>query len=227
MRPPAAPLARRRVVQEYRAVAVAHPGCGKTMIERWLASKVTGEVTTIWVTAKSIGSAEDVASIFDIARKLSPALVIMEDLDLISGTRSLFGQSGSGPLGEMLNQLDGLTQDQSIVLVGSTNRLGSLDEALADRPGRFDRVYEVGKPTEDIAKIIARNYLVKRGIDPQVVENLTLSCLNSGEFTGAQVVEIVKGGIFEAIHRNCDVSDTCIQNSAKGLQDQKKLAKRE
>lgn len=201
------------------------PGCGKTMISRWLASKVRGKVTTVWVTSKSIERASDIANIFEIARKLSPSLIIMEDLDLISGTRNhdIFGGSGIGhPLGEMLNQLDGLEKNDSIVLVGSTNRLNSLDEALKDRPGRFDRVYKVEKPTADLASQIATNYLLSKNITPALIEALSLKdVFKNQEFTGAQVVEVVKGAIYESIHRGGELNQLCIKASKDGLLKQR------
>ena len=207
------------------------PGCGKTMIERWLAAKVKGKVTTLWVTAKTIQNASDVSSVFDIARKLSPSLVIMEDLDLVSGTRQLnniLGVQATGPLGEMLNQLDGLEANEAIVLVGSTNKLGAIDEALADRPGRFDRIYEVGRPSAELAQVIAGQYLKKRGVEEAVLKDLDFSgVFKDDEFTGAQIVEIVKGAIFEAIHRGCPVNQMCLKQSREGLVNQRKMLKGE
>ena len=212
-----------------RSVILAGPpGCGKTMIERWLAAQVRGKVTTIWVTAKSIRNAEDVQAVFEIARKLSPAMVVMEDLDLISGTRNgLFGNNGTGSLGEMLNQLDGLTNNESLVLIGSTNSVSSLDAALSDRPGRFDRIYQVGCPNGDLAKTIGQNYLRARGVSEEIIESLSLKPIMTGEFTGAQLVEIVKGAIFEAIQLDKPVSDRMIASSCRGLEEQRRLIKKQ
>jgi cell division protease FtsH len=201
------------------------PGCGKTLLARYLANSVKGAVTTIWVTSKSISHASDVAAVFDVARKLSPSLVVMEDLDLISGTRESLILGGGNALGEMLNQLDGLTPNDSLVLVASTNRVASLDEALNDRPGRFDRIYKLDKPTPELAKQIAKDYLLKRGVSAEEVNALQLNALNSGDYTGAQVVEIIKGAIFEAIHRGCPINDLCINRSRDGLEEQRKLIK--
>lgn len=199
------------------------PGNGKTMISRYLASKLRGKVTTVWVTAKSIEDAEDVAEIFDIARRLSPSLVVMEDLDLIAGTRDSFRHGGSNPLGEMLNQLDGLEKHEAVVLIGSTNRAASLDDALRDRPGRFDRIFTVDKPNSALAKQIAQNYLRKRGVTEEHLGKLRLDSISSGEFTGAQIVEVVKGGFFEAIHKGVPINDMTIAASKKGLEEQRKL----
>lgn len=194
------------------------PGNGKTMIERYLAFSLKGQVTVLWVTAKSIDSPGDIAHIFDMARKLSPVLVIMEDLDLIAGSRDRDHEC----LGEMLNQLDGIQPNESLVLVASTNKVKSLDEALRDRPGRFDRIYQIGRPSSELAEQIARYYLKERGISEEIIEGLSYSSLAKGDLTGAQIVEVVKGGIFEAIHRNCQVNDMCISSSYKGLMDQRK-----
>jgi len=197
------------------------PGNGKTMIERWLASRLQGEVTTIWVTSKSVKRSSDVAYIFEIARKMSPSLIIMEDLDLISGTRQqMYG--GDNVLGEMLNQMDGLTQDNSIVMVGSTNRVSSLDEALADRPGRFDRIFKVGKPDGEVAAKIAKAYLIKHGVSVPDTEALNLEdFFSEGDLTGAQIVEVCKGAIFEAIHKSSGVTEVHLNNSRKGLLNQR------
>ena len=199
------------------------PGKGKTMIERWLAAQLMGEVTTIWVTSKSVKRSSDVAYIFEIARKMSPSLIVMEDLDLISGTRQM-SHGGDNVLGEMLNQMDGLTQDSSIVMIGSTNKVANLDEALADRPGRFDRIFKVGKPDGEVAAKIARNYLLKRGVLEQSVDDLNLeSFFSEGDLSGAQVVEVCKGAIFEAIHRASEVTEVHLNNSRKGLLNQRQL----
>jgi hypothetical protein len=194
------------------------PGNGKTMVARHLAYTLKGQVTVLWVTAKAIESSNDIAQIFEMARKLSPTLLIMEDLDLISGSRDHDYEC----LGEMLNQLDGIQPNEALVLVASTNKVKSLDEALRDRPGRFDRIYNIGKPSAELAEQIARFYLKERGIDQPTIDSLSFSAITQGDLSGAQIVEVVKGGIFEAIHRGCEVNDICLSTSYRGLMDQRK-----
>lgn len=199
------------------------PGNGKTMIGKYLASRLRGQVTTIWVSAKSILERDHIDEIFEIARKLSPALIIMEDLDLISGTRSMFGNDNM--LGEMLNQLDGLKKNDSIVIVASTNRVEDLDEALNDRPERFDRIFEVGKPTGVLAQKIAHQYLIKKcNVSEATVNDLNLSrYFKDHEFSGAQVIEVIRGAIFESVHRGCEINEMCLKSSKEGLEKQRKL----
>lgn len=208
------------------------PGCGKTMIERYLAAKVRGKVTTVWVSSKSIATPQDVSEIFEIARGLSPVLVVFEDIDLVAGSRDEamglgHGASGSSCLGELLNQLDGLKPNDAMVVLASTNRVSSLDEAIADRPGRIDRVYEVKRPSSDVAVQIATRFMRKSNIEEATINSLNLSgVFADGENTGAQVVEIIKGAIFEAIHRGCELNDLCISASKKGLAKQRELFRR-
>lgn len=196
------------------------PGCGKTMIARYLAQHLRGKTTVLWTSAKSIGDTDDIATLFSLARKLSPALLIMEDLDLIAGTRS----DDQEFLGELLTQLDGLLPNDNLVVVASTNEVKSLDKALNDRPGRFDRIYQITKPSPMLAEKIARHYLMERAVDPEVIQQLNydLFC-RSGDLTGAQIVEVCKGGIYEAIHRRTALSDLCIAASYGGLKKQRKM----
>jgi SpoVK/Ycf46/Vps4 family AAA+-type ATPase len=194
------------------------PGNGKTMVARYLAYTLKGKVTVLWVTAKAIGSPGDISSIFDLARKLSPVLLIMEDIDLIAGTRDVDSEC----LGEMLNQLDGIQPNESLVLVASTNVVKALDVALRDRPGRFDRIYQIGRPNAECAEQIARYYLRERGVKDSVIDSLSFAPVSKGDLTGAQIVEVVKGAIFEAVHRSCEINDLCLSTSYRGLVDQRK-----
>ena len=68
-------------------------------------------------------------------------------------------------------------------------------EALRDRPGRFDRIYQIGRPSAELAEQIARYYLKERGISEEIIEGLSYTSLAKGDLTGAQIVEVVKGGI--------------------------------
>jgi hypothetical protein len=195
------------------------PGNGKTMIARYLAQTLKGQVTVFWVTSKAIERAEHIGEIFEMARKLSPVLLIMEDIDLIAGTR----ESNSECLGEMLAQLDGIQPNESLVLVASTNRVKALDEALRDRPGRFDRIYALGSPSPELAEQIAQSYLGERGLKPETIQALNFNTVMRGDLTGAQVVEVCKGAIKEAIHRGCEVNALCLTASYNGLMNQRKL----
>ena len=80
-----------------------------------------------------------------IARALQPALVIVEDVDLIAESRGM--HPGQHPLlFQLLNEIDGLQEDADVVFLLTTNRADLLEPALAQRPGRVDQAVELPLP---------------------------------------------------------------------------------
>jgi ATP-dependent 26S proteasome regulatory subunit len=92
----------------------------------------------------------------NLARLLQPAMVVIEDADLIARDRNRMGPCEEPLLNELLNQMDGLKQDADILFILTTNRPAELEGALASRPGRIDQAIEVPLPDE-----IGRNKLVQ------------------------------------------------------------------
>jgi len=83
-----------------------------------------------------------------LARLLQPAMVVIEDADLIARDREEMGPCDESMLNELLNQMDGLKQDADILFILTTNRPEQLEGALAGRPGRIDQAIEVPLPDE-------------------------------------------------------------------------------
>lgn len=118
------------------------PGTGKTFTVMYLASRMAGR-TVLVVTGRGMGLVERAAA---MARLLQPAMVLLEDVDLIAEERT---QQGTGPntiLFELLNQMDGLGEDCDVIFVLTTNRPELLEPALASRPGRIDLAIELPLP---------------------------------------------------------------------------------
>jgi hypothetical protein len=117
------------------------PGTGKTHTVRYLISQL-GEVTVIQLSGRALQAISEACS---IARSLQPAMVVVEDVDLIAEDRGAF--PGQQPLlFELLNEMDGLREDADVVFVLTTNRPDLLEPALAARPGRVDQAIEFGLP---------------------------------------------------------------------------------
>jgi ATP-dependent Clp protease adapter protein ClpS len=128
------------------------PGTGKTHTIRYLASNLPGH-TTLIITAAQIAL---LAHYMNLARLLQPAMVVIEDVDLIARDRDNMGPCEESLLNALLNEMDGLKQDADILFILTTNRPEQLEGALASRPGRIDQAIEVPLPDD-----IGRNKLVQ------------------------------------------------------------------
>jgi ATP-dependent 26S proteasome regulatory subunit len=120
------------------------PGTGKTHTIRYLASSLPGH-TTLIITAAQVTL---LAHYMNLARLLQPAMIVIEDVDLIARDRNQMGPCEETMLNGLLNEMDGLKQDADILFVLTTNRPDQLEAALANRPGRIDQAIEVPLPDE-------------------------------------------------------------------------------
>ncbi|MEO1159075.1 MAG: ATP-binding protein, partial [Pseudomonadota bacterium] len=137
------------------------PGTGKTHTIRYLSSNLAKH-TTLIITAGQMGL---LPHYMGLARLLQPALVVIEDVDLIARDR----ENMSGPCEEsflnlLLNEMDGLKDDADILFVLTTNRPEQLEGALAGRPGRIDQAIEVPLPDATGRDKLVRLY--GKGLQP-------------------------------------------------------------
>jgi ATP-dependent 26S proteasome regulatory subunit len=107
----------------------------------------------------------------ELARLLQPAMVVIEDVDLIARDRGEMG----GPceevlLNKLLNEMDGLREDADILFVLTTNRPEELESALAGRPGRIDQAIEVPLPDDIGRGKLVRLYGKGLPLDPAIVD---------------------------------------------------------
>lgn len=121
------------------------PGTGKTHTIRYLAQNLPGH-TTLLVTAEQVGL---LGEYFSLARLLQPAMIVIEDADLIARDReSMDSPCEEALLNKLLNEMDGLKEDADVFFVLTTNRPQQLEAALAARPGRIDQAIEFPLPDE-------------------------------------------------------------------------------
>src|SRR5260370_12130807 len=86
---------------------------------------------------------------FQLARFLQPAMIVIEDVDLIARKREeMHGPCEESMLNKLLNEMDGLREDAAVLFVLTTNRPEHLEAALASRPGRIDQAIEFPLPDD-------------------------------------------------------------------------------
>ena len=113
------------------------PGTGKTLTAMYLAAAMPGR-TVVLLTGQTLGA---VGVSIDLATALQPAMVILEDVDLVAMDRDW--EPTNAVLFELLNGMDGLDEDHDVLFVLTTNRADLLEPALAARPGRIDQAVEL------------------------------------------------------------------------------------
>jgi SpoVK/Ycf46/Vps4 family AAA+-type ATPase len=159
------------------------PGTGKTMVVKSLFKSLGNEgVTRVYATADTFTYPGMVSNLFDFLKFTGSTALAFEDMDLISGERSEGG--GRKVLGALLNNLDGLRQIQDpLVIIGTTNDVGMLDHALANRPCRFDRKIEVPLPGDDEKRKFYK-ILLENDVNDDIISA-------SSGFSGAHIREAV------------------------------------
>jgi AAA+ superfamily predicted ATPase len=121
------------------------PGTGKTHTVRFLTSRLTN-ATVIILSGPSLGL---VGAFGNLARRLAPAVVVLEDVDLVAQERNYGPGGASNPvLFQLMNEMSGLAADADVAFVLTSNRPDALEPALAARPGRVDLAVEIPLPAE-------------------------------------------------------------------------------
>ncbi|MGY1593887.1 AAA family ATPase [Geodermatophilus sp. SYSU D00708] len=125
------------------------PGVGKTHTVRYLIGRLPG-TTVVQLTG---GALHLIAEACSVARSLQPAMIVVEDVDLIAEDRGM--HPGHHPLlFQLLNEMDGLAEDADVVFLLTTNRADLLEPALAARPGRVDQAVELTLPDRDARRAL-------------------------------------------------------------------------
>lgn len=142
------------------------PGTGKTFFAKAIASAI--DATTIVVSgpelkSKWVGESEaNLRNIFSRARKSAPSIIIFDELDSFAHRRGSYAGTGveHSMVNQLLTEMDGFRKEELVFVVGTTNFVESLDEALL-RPGRFELKIRVPYPREKERRAILTIYREK------------------------------------------------------------------
>lgn len=185
---------------------VGPPGTGKTLLARAVAGEAGVSFLSIsgsdFVELYVGVGASRVRDLFEQAKKVSPAIVFIDEIDAVGRQRGTGLGGGHDEREQTLNQLlvemDGFSANEGVIVMAATNRADVLDPALL-RPGRFDRQVYVGRPDirgrEDILKIYARNKPLAEDVSLHDVARAT-----SG-FTGADLENLMNEAALLAARR--------------------------
>ena len=188
---------------------VGPPGTGKTLLARAVAGEA--EVPFFSITGSDfmemfVGvGASRVRDLFETAKKTSPSIVFIDELDSIGRSRGAGLGGGHDEreqtLNQLLSELDGFEPNESVIIMAATNRPDILDQALL-RPGRFDRRITVDAPVmkdrKKILQIHARN--------KPLAENVDLGKIARGTpgFSGADLENLLNEAALLAARRGKD-----------------------
>lgn len=201
------------------------PGTGKTL----LAKAVAGETNSTFFYAsgsefveKYVGvGAKRVRTLFEKAKKEAPSIIFIDEIDAIGTKRnSESNNEKDQTLNQLLVELDGFNSNETVIVIGATNRLDLLDEALL-RPGRFDRHIHIGNPNMDARQKI----LEVHTNDKPLCKNLQIKDLakKTTGLSGAELANIANEAAIIAVRNNKNIIsskefDAAIERVIAGLE---------
>lgn len=188
------------------------PGTGKTALARAIASSTPG-CSCIVVNGPELSSAfhgeteERLRGIFEEARKRSPCIIVLDEVDALCPRRD-GGEGGEVErrvVAMLLTLMDGMgasTSNERVIVIAATNRPNAIDPALR-RPGRFDREIEIGIPDATGRAHILNIMLAKMPHSLTEAEITSVAARTHG-YVGADLVSLVRESATTAIQRWAD-----------------------
>ncbi|RJS84537.1 AAA family ATPase, partial [Methanophagales archaeon] len=179
------------------------PGTGKTLIAKAVATETDANFYSISgpeIMSKFYGESEKhLRDIFEEARKNAPSIIFIDELDSIAPKRGeTTGEVERRVVAQLLSLMDGLESRGQVVVVGATNRVNALDEALR-RGGRFDREIEIGIPDrngrEEILQVHTRGMPLAEDVNLKEFADLTHG------FVGADLASLCKEAAMHALRK--------------------------
>ncbi|WP_456481337.1 AAA family ATPase [Methanopyrus sp.] len=199
------------------------PGTGKTLLAKAVANECGAKFYSIngpEIMSKYYGESEArIREVFEEARKNAPAIIYIDEIDAIAPKRGETGEVERRVVAQLLTLMDGLSEDERVVVLASTNRPDDIDPALR-RPGRFDKEIEIGVPDKEgrkeILQIHTRDMPLADDVDLDKLAELTHG------FTGADLEALCKSAGLKALRRA--IRKIGAKLAEKGEKEEKEVA---
>jgi hypothetical protein len=189
------------------------PGTGKTHTTRYLLGQMDA-YTRLVLTGRSLVA---VGAVTDLARSLLPAVVVLEDVDLVAEERSL-GPASSPVLFDLLDAMDGAAPDADLLFLLTTNRADLLEPALAARPGRVDVAVEIALPDaaarERLLTLYGRNVPLEL-----TAADIEAAVERTDGTTASFMKELIRRSVLEALHDGPALTTVTGAHLARALDD--------
>ena len=181
------------------------PGTGKTLIAKALAKMTESNFISVKgpeLLSKWVGESEKgVREIFRKARQAAPCIIFLDEVDALVPRRGSGGSEShvtESVVSQILTEIDGLEELHNVLIVGATNRLDIVDDALL-RPGRFDRIIKVPNPDAKGRRNIFEIHTKKKPLSSDV-DIAKLVELTDG-FSGAEIAAVANRAAITALKK--------------------------
>jgi hypothetical protein len=189
------------------------PGTGKTHTVRYLLGQMAG-YTRLVLTGRALVA---VGGVTELARALQPAVVVLEDVDLVAQDRSM-GPGSSPVLFDLLDAMDGAASDADLLFLLTTNRADILETALAARPGRVDVAVEIALPDAPARERLLSLYgrAVPLALTP---EDIAAAVERTDGTTASFLRELIRRSVLEALQEDPALAAVTGAHLSRALDD--------
>jgi len=189
------------------------PGTGKTHTMRYLLGQMEG-YTRLVLTGRALNA---IGAVTDLARALLPAVIVLEDVDLVAQERSM-GPASNPVLFDLLDAMDGAAPDADLLFLLTTNRADLLEPALAARPGRVDVAVEIELPDAAArARLLA---LYGQNVPLALTDADVATAVERADGTTASFLkELIRRAVLEALHEDPSLTVVTGAHLSRALDD--------
>ena len=180
------------------------PGTGKTLLAKAVANEADARFFHIAgpeIMGRYYGESEQrLREVFQQAQQQAPSIIFIDEIDSIAPKREdVTGEVERRVVAQLLTLLDGMEPRQNVVVIGATNRVDAIDEALR-RPGRFDREIVIGVPDvqgrREVIAIHTRGMPLENDVDLEEIARITYG------FVGADMSALAREAAMETLRRS-------------------------